>query len=148
MALVAMLAALVLWLIASRAQASEGGGGSVTLKNPFSLGPAIKFAAFFVGILFAARFATTYFGDRGLYAAAGLSGLADVDAITLSIAEQAQNGALAHKVGAIGITIAVVSNSVVKSGIAFYSGGWRFGRIVALCLGLATAAGLAVAFLV
>ena len=51
-------------------------------------------------------------------------------------------------VAAIGITIAVVANSIVKALIAIYSGGWRFGRIVTLVLMLATGAGLAVFLLV
>ena len=45
------------------------------------------------------------------------------------------------------ITIAVVSNSVVKSGIAIYSGGWKFGRLVGLILMVATGTGLAVLFI-
>ena len=67
-----------------------------------------------------------------------------MDAITLSIAEQARDASLARDVGAIGITIAVVSNSVVKSAIALYEGGRGFGKLVGLCLGAATAAGLTV----
>ncbi|MBN1946723.1 MAG: MgtC/SapB family protein [Bradymonadales bacterium] len=148
MALVAAISAVVLWLIATRsARAEREGRQQLRLKNPFSLGPALKFAAFFAGIIFLAKLATMYFGDSGLYAASALSGLADVDAITLTIAEQARDGSLVREIGAIGITIAVVSNSLVKSGIAIYSGGWRFGRIVLLCLGLATIVGLGVAFL-
>ena len=141
-------ASLVLWLVASKASRSGGQQTTVPLKNPFSLGPALKFGAFFVGVLFVARLAKLWFGNRGLYGAAALSGLADVDAITLSIAEQTDAGTLLRKIGAIGITIAVVSNSVVKSGIAFYSGGWKFGRLVALCLFIATVVGLAAALFV
>jgi uncharacterized membrane protein (DUF4010 family) len=148
MAVVAAVIAGLLWLAAARKspQAVEG-AGEVQLKNPFSIGPAISFAAFFVVILFAVKLAKTYFGDQGLYAAAALSGLADVDAITLSIAEQTGADALSDRIGAIAITIAVVSNSIVKSGIALYSGGLAFGRLVAACLGLATLIGLAVAIL-
>mgnify|MGYP002639703507 CR=1 FL=1 len=118
------------------------------LSNPFSLGPAIKFAIFFVMILFVAKLAKLWFGDSGLYLASLLSGLADVDAITLTIAEQTRDGSLLHSVGALGITLAVASNSVVKTGIAFYSGGARFGATVGTVLGLATAAGIAVLLLV
>jgi uncharacterized membrane protein (DUF4010 family) len=50
-------------------------------------------------------------------------------------------------VGALGITLAVAANSVVKTGIAFYSGGGRFGTVVGLVLGLATGAGIAVLLL-
>lgn len=156
MGLVAAICAIVLWVVASRAERAERAGGAaksenqadVKLKNPFSVGPALKFGAFFVGILFVAKLAKIYLGNKGLYAAGAVSGLADVDAITLSIAEQTVGGTLPRAIGAIGITIAIVSNSVVKTGIAIYSGGWGFGRLIAICLGLATAVGLVVAFTV
>jgi uncharacterized membrane protein (DUF4010 family) len=146
MCLVATVAAVVLWLRAGRGE-RPAERSEIPLKNPFSVGPALKFAVFFVAILLVAKLAKTYLGEQGLYAAAALSGLADVDAITLTIAEQTKSAALAQGPGAIGITIAIVSNSVVKTGISFYAGGLAFGRLVALCLGLATGAGLVVVFL-
>jgi len=145
MSVVAIAAAVFLWSRASSAdRGMPGAAGAVKLKNPFSIMPALKFGGFFVGILFAAKLAKIYLGDRGIYAAAAVSGLADVDAITLTIAEQTQAGDLNRTVGAAGVIIAVVANSVVKSGIAVYQGGWRFGRTVGISLGLATLAGLAV----
>lgn len=139
----------VLWLLARRSRArGPHANHERGLANPFSIGPAIKFAAFFVMILFIARLAKLWFGDSGLYLASLVSGLADVDAITLTIAEQTRDGTLLHSVGALGITLAVAANSVVKTGIAFYSGGARFGAIVGLVLGLATGAGIAVLLLV
>lgn len=143
MAVLAAVAAGVLWVRSNRDQAA--GESRVKLQNPFSLGPAIKFAAFFVFILFLVRMAREWWGDQGLFIAAALSGLADVDAITLSISEQAHGGTLPLEVGALGITIAVVSNGVVKTGIAFGSGTRRFGLTVGACLLLATLGGLGVA---
>lgn len=148
MALTGILASIVLWVMASRAPKTEAESGGVKLKNPFSVGPALKFAVFFIGILFVARLAKMYLGDQGVYIAAAVSGLADVDAITMSICEQTRDASLSQKVGAVGITIAVVSNSVVKSSMAFSAGGARFGRTVAACLGAATLVGLTAAFLV
>lgn len=145
MAAVAILASVLLWFKAGKNPRAGYDKREVPLKNPFSVGPALKFAGFFVGILFVAKLAKMYLGDQGLYAAAAASGLADVDAITLTIAEQTKGAGLALGVGTIGITIAVVSNSIVKTGIAIYSGGWQFGRVIALWLGLATVAGLTVA---
>jgi uncharacterized membrane protein (DUF4010 family) len=147
MGVTAIAATGVLWFAAAKSQKS-GTSHEIPLKNPFSIGPALKFAAFFVFILFVLRLSQKYLGDQGLYAAAALSGLADVDAITLSISEQARDGQMIRKVGAIAITIAVVSNSVTKTGIAIYSGGWGFGKLVAMCLGAATVVGLAAAFIV
>jgi uncharacterized membrane protein (DUF4010 family) len=147
MALTGICASVLLWVLAAKARPGDG-QSEVNHKNPFSVAPALKFAVFFVGILFVAKLAKLYLGDQGVYLAAAVSGLADVDAITMSICEQTQDGSLVRKVGAIGITIAVVSNSVVKSTMAFTVGGARFGRIVGGCLGLATLVGLSVAFLV
>ena len=149
MAVTAAAATVVLWFVAAPSQKDEAGEGrEVPLENPFSIGPALKFAAFFVFIIFVLKLAKIYLGDQGLYAAATLSGLADVDAITLSIGEQAHAGDMIRRVGAIAITIAVVSNSATTTGIAIYTGGWRFGRLVALCLGVATVVGLTLAFVV
>ena len=148
MAGVAFVASVVLWFVAAKKADGSEASNKVPLKNPFSLGPALKFAAFFVLILVVAKLAKMHFGDQGLYLASAVSGLADVDAITLTIAEQAKGGTLALNVGAIGITIAVVANSIVKSGIALYSGGWRFGWIVATALIVSTGAGLAVSLIV
>ncbi len=135
----------VLWFLSSRTRDTDPNADHEQgLQNPFSLGPAVKFAGFFVLILFVAKLAKLWFGDSGLYLAALVSGLADVDAITLTIAEQTRDGSLVHHVGALAITLAVAANSVVKTGIAYYSGGARFGTLVGVVLGLATAAGIVV----
>jgi len=145
----ATLAGVFLWIYSSKLKHENTSGSSseVVLMNPFSLAPALKFALFFIAILITAKAGQIFLGDKGLYLASMVSGLADVDAITLSIAEQTKNGSILLDVGARGITIAVVANSVVKSGIAFYSGGLRFGTLVTLILMGSTCAGLGVLFL-
>ena len=150
MAITTALATALMWFYASRSASSGGGGKSskMKLKNPFSLGPAVKFAVFFVFILFVLKLARVYLGDQGLWLAAALSGLADVDAITLSLSEQAHGGEIAHRVAAIAITVAVVSNSITKTGISISTGGWKFGRIIAASLGAATVVGLVAAVIV
>lgn len=150
MTIAAIIAVLVLWVrsTSQKEKSDEDASEAISLSNPFSLGPALKFALFFVVILFVAKFAKIYLGDKGIYLASLVSGLADVDAITLSITEQTKSGQLSHGVGAMGITIAVISNSVVKSCIAVYSGGWRFGTVVGTILLGATGIGLGVLLLV
>lgn len=146
MTVVALVSVIILWLRSKKNQPDPKSGASseLSLKNPFSLGPALKFAAFFVGILFVAKIAKLYLGNQGLYLASLVSGLADVDAITLSIAEQTKALQLDPAVGALGITIAVTANSLVKSGIALYSGGRPFAARLAPVLLGATGAGLGV----
>ncbi len=141
MAVVIVVAGVYLWIKAGKNPDKED-AEALVLKNPFSLGPAVKFAIIFVGVLFAARIAKIYLGDQGIYLASLVSGLVDVDPITLSIAEQTRNSQLAYNVGGIGITIAVVSNALVKSAIAAYSGGGRFGLFVGAVLLSSTGIGL------
>ncbi|MBI4812967.1 MAG: MgtC/SapB family protein, partial [Methanobacterium sp.] len=56
------------------------------LDNPFSLKPALIFGALFLGILFLSKIANIYLGSGGVYLASIISGVADVDAITISMA--------------------------------------------------------------
>src|SRR5581483_9339901 len=66
--------------------------GKVEVKNPFSLVEAAKFGALFAVVLVAVKIVQEHFPPSGLYAVAGLAGLTDVDAITLSMSEFAQSG--------------------------------------------------------
>ncbi len=85
--------------------------------NPFELGEAIKFGLMFGLITFVAKAAQEFLGDAGLYLAGALAGLTDVDAISLSMANLAltepDNATIASRT----ILIAVLSNTLVKSGM-------------------------------
>jgi uncharacterized membrane protein (DUF4010 family) len=63
---------------------------SLHLKSPFQLTSAVKFALFFAAMIFISKFAVTYFGSNGIYFTAFLSGLVDVDAISVSMASSAR----------------------------------------------------------
>ena len=93
------------------------------IANPFELGPAIKFGILYAVILVISKAAQHYFQDAGLYAAAAVAGLADVDAITLSMAELAgAEGGVAVTTAARAVMLAVLSNTIVKGGIALTVG--------------------------
>jgi uncharacterized membrane protein (DUF4010 family) len=87
----------------------------VELRNPFSLTSAIQFAALFAVVLLLVKVVQGYAPESGLYVVAALAGTTDVDAITLSMAQYARSGSPA--VAAHAITIAVLSNTVVKTGM-------------------------------
>ena len=94
----------------------------VSVTNPFELGPAITFGLLYGAILLISRAAQMYFGDTGVYISSILSGLADVDAITLSMTELTSQGALTLETAARAITFAAMSNTVVKGSIVLSSG--------------------------
>lgn len=118
MGLVSLGISLLLWRRGRKKVVAEIESGS----NPFELGGAIKFGVLFTVVIFLASAAQNYFGDTGLYAAGALAGLTDVDAIALSMANLAQTDTESINAAAQTIVIAVISNTLVKSGMVFWLG--------------------------
>lgn len=112
----------------------------VSHRNPFELGVALKFGLFFAVVIFVSKAAQTFLGDRGLYATSILSGTTDVDAITLSVTRFHREG-LAASTAAVAITLAAVTNTVVKVGIAAWLGGRELAMPLIVGLGAALGAG-------
>jgi uncharacterized membrane protein (DUF4010 family) len=104
----------------------------VALSDPFKLSPALKFGAFFALVLLISKIANIYFGQAGTYAASLVAGLADVDAITLSLATLAENSQVEGGVAVAAITLAAMTNTLVKLSITFILGTREFGYRVAL----------------
>jgi uncharacterized membrane protein (DUF4010 family) len=118
-AMAAGLAFCVFYYLAQRTDEAA----DMKLSNPFELGPAIKFGILYAVILIVAKAAQFYFQEAGLYAAAAVAGLADVDAITLSMAELAgAEGGVATSIAARAVVLAAISNTIVKGGIALSVG--------------------------
>lgn len=86
---------------------------TVNIKNPFEMLPALKFGALLVAVMLLAKLFQQWFGDTGLYAVAAISGITDVDAITLSISRLAR-GDLDATVAVQAIVIAASVNTLVK----------------------------------
>lgn len=140
MAAVGGAVAVGLYLVAGT-DADEG----TELRNPFRLTPALAFAAFFAVVLVAAERASVLYGEAGVYGMAVVSGLAGVDAMTLSLGRLSAEGAVPASTATVGIVLAVVSNTLVKAVVAWVLGTPRLGRIVTGALVAASVAGLAVA---
>jgi len=116
--------------------------------NPFELGDAIKFGVLFAVVIFVASAAQLYFGDTGLYLAGALAGLTDVDAIALSMASLAKQDPASSGVAARTIVIAVISNTMVKCGMAIWLGAPSMRRTMIPITAALALAGIAAAFLV
>lgn len=115
--------------------------------NPFELGEAVKFGLLFGVVTVAAKAAEVYIGEKGLYIAGAMAGLTDVDAISLSMANLATADAESLKVAARTIVIAVISNTLVKTGMAVFLGAAALRRTLlwaSLPLLIAAALGLVV----
>ena len=107
------------WLWRRRISARNGHRGEVPPgSNPFELDQAIKFGLLFGLVIFAAKAAKVYFGDAGLYVAAAVAGLTDVDAITLAMANLANTDAANLVPASRAILIAVIANTLTKNVMA------------------------------
>jgi uncharacterized membrane protein (DUF4010 family) len=129
-----------LMLVWRRRSEPEGGIGA-SFRSPFELGTALKLAAFIGAISALSRIVSDAAGGAGVLVLAAASGLADVDALTLSMARLAPGG-LSLATAAIAIGIAAAVNTAVKAGIAVIAGTPRMGIIVAAVsvIGIAAAA--------
>jgi uncharacterized membrane protein (DUF4010 family) len=96
--------------------------------NPTELKTAILFGALYAVVLLVVAAGQDLMGDVGLYAAAAVSGLTDVDAITLSTARLVSTERLSPDIGWRLVMIAVLSNLVFKLGLAGALGSKAFAR--------------------
>jgi uncharacterized membrane protein (DUF4010 family) len=117
-------------------------------KNPTELRTAFLFALAYAVILVLIAAAKEYAGQGGLYAVSAITGLSDLDAISLSTAQLAASGRLGERVAAELIVVAVIANTSVKGILAGVLGGRvLFGRILPAFLVPVLAGLVAVLFL-
>jgi uncharacterized membrane protein (DUF4010 family) len=121
---------ILYWRVAAGRDGREKPAVQVPLRNPFSLTEAAKFGAFFAAVLLVVKFVQSRFPGQGLYMVAGLAGLTDVDAITLSMAEYAKGGDTHVAVNAI--VIATLANTIVKCGMVVALGAGALSRPIVL----------------
>ncbi|MFB6159855.1 MAG: MgtC/SapB family protein [Haloferacaceae archaeon] len=123
--------------------ASEETVEAETLTNPFRLRPALLFGAIFAAVLLVSEYANEWFGSSGVYATAFLSGLADVDAMAITLSRLAAEGTVSTRVATTGIVVAVIANTSVKAALAWVLGTERLGKLVSVVLGVVALSGLA-----
>ncbi|HXP97222.1 MAG TPA: DUF4010 domain-containing protein [Telmatospirillum sp.] len=118
----------------------SGGGasGPAILPNPFDLGTAVKFGLLIAVILILTHLFEQQYGRDGVYTVAAVSGLVDVDAISVALARLARQSPDKLEIAAHGVIIAAFVNTAVKGGIVILLCGgamaWRVGIVFALSL--------------
>ncbi len=118
------------------------------VRNPLQLRGALEMALLFQVVLYVVYAVQQRFGEGGLLATAAIIGLNDADALTLSMAAGVGQGRLAPDVAALAVTVGLLSNTLLKGGLAAAIGEGRFRAItiavltlMALALGAAAVAG-------
>ena len=111
-------------------------------ENPSELKSALLFGLIYAVVLFVVAAVKERYGNRGLYVVAGLSGLTDVDAITLSTAQLVNAGRLDAGDGWKLIVVAAISNLIFKAGAVAALGGRRLFLRILPAYGVVIAAGV------
>lgn len=114
--LATMFAGLILlfaWYWRLKCQKRKDEPQDIEFKNPLQIGMALKFGLLLTAVLFMSEAMQEWFGNYGVYALSVVSGLIDVDAITLSLSRSAKQD-LALEVATLGILLACLTNTFVK----------------------------------
>jgi uncharacterized membrane protein (DUF4010 family) len=138
-AAVLSIGAAVLWFRNAQQETPD-----LQIANPLAIGTAIKLAALLAAVMMAAELVRRAFGQVGVLVVAALSGVADVDAVTISMARVA-GGDVDPSTAARAIMIAIVVNTISKTIMAGSVGSRKVGLLVGGISAAALAAGLAVA---
>lgn len=113
-----------------------------TEKDPTQLMTALVFGALYAVVIFGVAAAKDRFGNSGLYVVSALSGLTDMDAITLSTARLVQQSQIDPDTGWRMIAIGFLANLVFKFGIVVSLANRGLRKQVAVVFGLAFVGGV------
>jgi uncharacterized membrane protein (DUF4010 family) len=131
-------AALAFWHLRA---STDNADAPLALSAPFELGSVLKFGAFLALVMVAAKIVTEWAGGSGAFALAALSGIADVDAITLTMSRLGGRE-LALETAAAAILLAAAVNTLVKAGLGWFAGGAGPGAKLAVASLVAIALGV------
>lgn len=141
-----LVLALAVWWHGRNNGAPPPAADGAALENPVDLWAAIKFALFMAVVALGSRFAQDMLGTQGMLVAAGVSGLADVDAIAVALAQAVDQGATDPALAATALLVAAGANTAVKAGLALTLGPRRFGLTLAGVLAAGAAVALVLVF--
>ncbi|MEZ5004605.1 MAG: MgtC/SapB family protein [Chitinophagales bacterium] len=113
-------------------------------ENPAQLKSALLFGALYGVILLIVAFTKKEFGNNALYGVSIISGLTDVDAITLSLSQLIKKDTLDVSTGWRLILLASLSNLMFKGILVMILGTRELSKWIAISFGLSIAFGTAI----
>ena len=114
------------------------------IANPTELRTSLTFGGLYATVLLLSAWLSDRVGSAGVYALAAISGLTDVDAITLSSLRLFDLGNLSGTQAVVAIGLALMTNIAFKFGLIAFIGGAPLAKRCAIGL-LAAASGIALA---
>ena len=146
MAAPGILHAAWFWFSTRNAPATEV--QTPAIGNPLSLKTSIQFALLYAIAAFLIKIVTARGWTDAVLPLSFLSGLTSVDAMSLLMANNHNDGVTLLRIAAQAVIVACIANNAAKAGIALVAGARPYIVRVALTLGLMIVAGLASLWLV
>jgi len=140
--LVAMMALMAIVSATAFMRSSSSPAGPATEAPPSELRAAVIFGLLYAGVLLAVAATKQHLGPTALYIVAALSGLTDMDAITLSTAQLVKSGTLETTTGWRLILLGGMTNLVFKAGAVALLGTPRLFVRIAVMFGISLAGGV------
>lgn len=133
--------AAVTWRRSARHDAADS---DLKLRNPVTIASALQFGALYGTVVFVAKALIDNVSQASLSAVGAVSGINDVDAITLATANFVRSGTVPVDTGAKAVMAAVAVNTIVKAGLSMVLGSKSLGiRVAAILVPAAVGAGAA-----
>lgn len=126
-----------------RKKESSQSSSVLAIKNPFEIIPALKFAILLTLIIILAKFAQMHYGDLGVYILSSISGISDVDAITLTMSRMSRDGELDPLVASKAIILAALVNTTVKALLVLFIERGPMGKNAIISFGIVLLLGFA-----
>jgi len=143
----ALIVVAVTCAVSYRFSERGGGGPELKLGNPLDLSEVLRFAALLSAVLIGSKWLLHVLGTGGLLVLASISGLADVDPMTLSMGQAAGHG-VAVQYAAVVVLVATAANTVTRAALTWVFGGMRLGSVLTAIACAAAAAAAIVGFVV
>lgn len=117
------LGLLAVW----RGNHAEAQAAEAPARSPFDLIVVLKFALVLGVVMAAARVLSALYGQGGVLVVAAVAGVADVDALTMTVSHMSAHKGLDPQFAAYAVLLAGAVDSASKTVIASFVGGLKFG---------------------
>jgi uncharacterized membrane protein (DUF4010 family) len=142
-----ILSSIVVVFFLKKKKTPSSSKDPIQLGNPLDLGNALLFAVQYVVITLIVHYSHQYLGTKGLMLSGLISGLADIDAINISVSKLGTSQ-ITPSLAAIVILLAVISNTCFKIWEAYFRGAPElkkkvlFGLLPSIIVALGSMAGI------
>jgi uncharacterized membrane protein (DUF4010 family) len=128
-------------VLIKRTGKSQGNNAQMPLGNPTNILNALGFGLLYIGISYLVFYANEWLGSKGLILSGLISGLTDIDAITINITKFSRTSSDLNTLVTVILT-ATISNTLVKLLITIFQSsravkrkvGYALGTMVLVCL--------------